>query len=94
MSQGMALEDFVFKLIVDKFCRRIIITIDFIADNVYFVSDFVIRILTAENNIAKQVDSLGEMLFQDSCIEDGILFISKSIQITTNTFQTVEDLKC
>ena len=62
------------KLIKDKFGRTILITIDFIADNLYFFIYFMLRKSTIKNYICEQISSTPKVLAQDCSIINRFLF--------------------
>ena len=51
MAQRMALEDQILKLVIDQLCRRIIITLDFLANHLHLLVNLMLRILTVEDDI-------------------------------------------
>ena len=93
MSKGMPLEEDILKLVVDQLGRRIVITLDFIANDLYLLVDFMLRILTVEDDICQKPHSLGKMLFGYGGIEHGILLVSKGVQLTAHTFQVIDHLQ-
>ena len=52
----MALEELVLKLIIDQFCGRVVITLDFIADDILLMFYLCGRVDTVEDDICQQVD--------------------------------------
>ena len=82
----MTLKEYVFEFVVDEFRWRIVITLDFIADDFHLLVDLLLWILTMEDDIRQHVHSLIEMLFRDSNIIGGAFFGGESIEFTTQTF--------
>ena len=87
------MEKLVLKLIIDQFCGRIIITLDFVADHILLVFYLCGGVDTVEYDIRQQVDGFRQMFLEDGSIEDGILFVGKGIQVAPNTLQAVENLQ-
>ena len=58
MSERVPGEEDILKLVVDEFCRGVVITLDFIADNLNLFLDLMLGILTVEDNVGKHIDSL------------------------------------
>ena len=81
MPQRMPSKEQVLKLIIYQFGRRVIITLYLVADDIYLMVYLMLWILAMENDIRQQVDGTHKMLTLNSCIEDRIFFIGKSIQI-------------
>ena len=92
MTEGMSLKQHILEFVVDEFCGRIVITLDFIADDINLMPDFMLREFTAEDNVRQQVDSPQKVLALNGSIKDGILLVGKGIQVATNAFQTVQYL--
>ena len=51
MSKRMSLKEQILEFIVNEFGRRIVITLDFIANNIHLMFDFLFGISAVENNI-------------------------------------------
>jgi hypothetical protein len=88
----MVLENHILELVIDKFCRRVIITLYLVTDDIHLMTDFLLRVDTTEHDITEQVDSPVQVVFQNGGIEHGILLIGKSIQVAANTLQAVQNL--
>ena len=58
MSERVPGEEDILKLVVDEFCWGVVITLDFIADNLNLFLDLMLGILTVEDNVGKHIDSL------------------------------------
>ena len=93
MTEGVPLEELILKLVVNEFGRRIVITLDFIADNIHFMHQFLGRIGAVENNIRQQIDSTRNMFLENGSIENGVFLIGESIEIATDTLKTIENLQ-
>ena len=93
MAQRMVLEKDILELVVDQFCWRIVITLDFIADNLYFLVNLMLGILAVEDDISQYIDGLGEVLLRNGSIEDRILFIGKGIQVSTHPLKGIDNLQ-
>ena len=93
MTEGVPLEELILKLVVNEFGRRIVITLDFIADNIHFMHQFLGRIGAVENNIRQQIDSTRNMFLENSSIENGVFLIGESIEIATDPLKTIENLQ-
>ena len=92
MSEGVSLKQHILEFVVDKFRGRVVITLDFIADDINLMFDFMLRVLAVEDDVRQQVDSPRKVLALDGSIKDGILLVGKGIQVATNAFQTVQYL--
>ena len=90
----MVVEDEVFELVVNQFGRCVVITFYLVTDDINLMFQLVLRVFTAKNDIAKQVDSSHEMFTLDGGIEYGIFFVSKGVKITSHALKTVENLEC
>ena len=93
MAKRMILKKDVLKLVIDQLGRRVMITLNFITDHLYFLVDLVLRILTVEDNVGKHIDSLDEMLFGDCCVKDSVLLVRKGIQLSAHTLQGIDNLQ-
>ena len=89
----MALEENILEFVIDKFCWRIVITLDFIADDLHFLVNLLLRILAVEDDIRQYVDGLGEVLLRDGCIEGGVFLVGEGIEFTTQALQGIDNLK-
>ena len=92
MPQGMTLEQHILELIVNQLSRRVVITLNLIADNLYLLINLVLGIGAVKHHIGKQRDGFGYMLLLDGCIKRGILLIGKGIQVATQLLQTIDNL--
>ena len=92
MSQRVTAEYHVLKLVVYEFGWRVVITLDFIADDVSLMANLLLWVDTLEYDVRQQVDGPWQVLFQDGRIEDGILLVGEGIQVTAHLLQTVENL--
>ena len=86
MTQRMVIEKDILEFVVDQLCGRVVITLDFIADDINLMFDFMMRVLAVEDDVRQQVDSPRKVLALDGSIKDGILLVGKGIQVATNAF--------
>ena len=93
MTQGMAVEEQVLKVIVDKLCRRVVITLYLVADNLYLVGYLSLGISAVEDDIGQQVNCHAQVLLRHRRIEHGALLVGIGIELTTQPFQGVDDLQ-
>ena len=93
MSEGMTFEEYILKLVVDEFRRRVVVALYLVADHLHLLVDLVLGISTVEDDIRQHIDSVHEVFFGDGCIEDGILLIRKGIQLATHAFEGIDDLQ-
>ena len=92
MAQRVVLEEDILKLIVDQFGGRVVITLYFIADDLYFLVYFMLWILAVEDDICQHIDGLGKVLLRDGCIENRIFLVGECIQVSANTLKGIDDL--
>jgi hypothetical protein len=88
----MAFEQLILEDVVDEFGRRVVIALYLVADDIYLMFHFVLRILATENDICQQVDSTREMFLLDGSIKSSVFLVGESIQVATNTLQTIKNL--
>ena len=89
----MAFEKNIFEFIVNQFCRRVIITLDFIADYLHFLVNLLLGVLAVEHDVGEQIHGLLEVFFGDGCIVDGVLLVGEGVQFTAHAFQGIDDLQ-
>ena len=89
----MALKEDILEFIVDEFCWRIVITLDFIAYHFDLFINLLLRILTVEDNIRQHIHGLGEVLLRDGSIKSGVFLVGESVEFTTQALQGIDDLK-
>ena len=92
MTQRMVIEKDILEFVVDQLCGRVVITLDFIADNLYLLVNLMLGILAVEDDICQYIDGFGEVLLRNGCIEDSIFFIGKGIHISTNSLNGIDNL--
>ena len=85
MTQRMSTEDKVLKLVVDLFCRRVVVALDLVADDVDFTFYLMLGIFAAEDYVAKQIDSPRKVFALDGGIKHGVLLVGEGIEFTTHT---------
>ena len=90
----MALENEVFELVINQFGRRVVITFYLVTDDINLMFQLVLRVFTAKNNIAKQVNCSHKMLTLNSGIKNGIFLVGKGVKITSHTLKAIENLEC
>ena len=81
----MIFKDNILEFIVNKLCWRIVIALDFIADDLHFLVNLLLGIQAMEDDIRQHVDGLSEMFFRDGSIESRVFFVGKGIELTTQT---------
>ena len=89
----MTLKEDILEFVVDEFRWRIVITLDFIADDFHFLVDLLLWILAMEDDIRQYVHGLGEVLLRDGSIEGSVFLVGKCVEFTTQTLQSIDDLK-
>jgi len=90
----MVSEDDVFKLIVDQFRRRVVVTLYLIANHLYFFVNLILRIGGMKDDVCEQVYGPGDMVFQYGSVISGIFFVGISVEIASHTLQAVDDIPC
>ena len=93
MTQRMSTEDKVLKLVVDLFCRRVVVALDLVADDVDFTFYLMLGLFAAEDDVTKQIDSPGKVFALYGRIEHGVLLVGKGVEIASDTLQVIEDLQ-
>ena len=88
----MPLEQLVLEDIVDEFGRRVVIALYLVADDIDLVFHLVLRVLAAEDDIRQQIDGTWKMGFLNGGIEGGVFLVGESVQVATDTLQTVKYL--
>ena len=88
-SQGLPLKHHCLKLIEYQLRRRILVTVNFVANNLNLLVNLTLRIHTVKNNISKQVGSSRKVLFQNRGIIHRFLFCGVSIQVAPHPFKSV-----
>ena len=93
MPKGVTFEKNILEIVVDQFRRRIVVTLDLVADHLHLLIYLRLRISAVENNIRQHVHSLRQVLFQDSRIIDRVLLLRKGIQVAAHALQCVQYLQ-
>ena len=82
----------ILKFVIDEFGRRVVITLDFIADYFHFLVNFMLWIDTVEDDIGQKVDCPRRMFFQNSRIIDRIFLVGERVEIATYAFKCIADM--
>ena len=93
VSQRVASMDDVLKFIVDEFGRRVVVTLNLVADDLHLLVDFVLWIDAVEHDVAQQVDGSTEVLLHRGGVVDRALFGGESVQFAAHTLECVQDLE-
>ena len=89
----MTLEKQVLKLVVDQFCRRVVVALYLVADDLHLLVNLHLRILAVEDDIRQQFDGQTEVVAVDGGIKRGIFLIGKSVELAAHTLQGVDNLQ-
>ena len=84
-------EDFL-EFIEDYFARTVLITVDFIADYLYFPVDFGLWVGAVEDDVGQQVDGAAEVRLQHGGAVDCLLFVGEGVQFAAHALQPVGNL--
>ena len=90
MSQRMPFKQEVLELIVDKFCRGVVVTLYLIANHLHFLVYLVLRIGAVEHDVGEQVNGFRQMLAQHGSIEDGVFLVGEGVDVSAHAFQFVQ----
>ena len=82
-------EEHLLEVVVDEFGGGVVVAVNLVNDDFYFLVYLVLRIDAMEDYVAEQIDSTGEVVALHGGVEDCYLFICESIEITANTFEVV-----
>ena len=88
----MAGKDHRLELIVNQLSRRIVVTVDFISDDVDLAIYLALRVNTMEYNIGQEVDRAGKVVTQDSGIVDSLLLRSIGVQVAADPLEAIGDV--
>ena len=91
-SQRLTVINQSLEFIEDNLGRRILVTVDFIADDLDLTVNFVLWIDTMKNDVRQQIYSTVEIGTEHSGIIYRLLLICESIQVTAHTFQTIGNM--
>ena len=92
MAKRMTMEDGILEIIVYQIGRRVVITLDFIANHLLFSCQFRLRISAVKHNVRQYVDGSGNVFFQNSHMIDRIFLVGKGVKVATHALQTVDDV--
>ena len=88
----MSMEDGILEIIVYQIGRRVVITLDFIANHLLFSCQFRLRIGAVKDDIRQDVDGSSYMFFQNSHMINRIFLVGKGIEVASHALQTVDDV--
>ena len=83
-------EDEIVKLVVDEFCRRVVVALYLVANHLHFLVYLGLRIGAVEHDVGEQVYGPRQMVFQNGCVVDGVFLVGEGIQVAPHALQTVE----
>ena len=89
----MTFEENILEIIVDQFRGRIVIALYLVADHLHLLINLRLGISAMKDNIGQHVNSLCQMLFQNSSIINRVFFHCKGIEITAHTLQGIQNLQ-
>jgi len=92
VAQGMTLEEQVLELVEDKFGWRVLVALDLVAHHLALLLQLMLRILTAEHDVAEHVDGLSQMLACGGSMIDGVLLVGEGIELATYALEGVQNL--
>ena len=84
MAKGMSAKDNIFKFVVDKFRRRVVVTLYLITNHLNLLVNLRLRILTMKHHVGKQVNGQPEVVMVYCRIKGGILLVGEGIQLAAN----------
>ena len=84
VAQGVASEEDVLKLIIDKLCRRVVIALYLVANHLHLLVYLSLGILAVEHDVCQQVDGQPDMVTVDGGIEGGVLLVGEGIQLAAH----------
>ena len=82
----------ILKFVINEFGRRVVITLDFIANYFHFLVNFMLWIDAMKHNVCQQVDCPSRMFFQNSRIIDGVFLVGEGIKIATYALKSIADM--
>ena len=89
----MTFEENILEIIVDQFRRCIVIALYLVADHLHLFINLRLGISAMKDNIGQHVNSLCQMLFQNSSIINRVFFHRKGIEVTAHTLQRIQNLQ-
>ena len=92
MAQRRTLEDDIFEFIINQFGRRIVVTLYLIADYLYLLVDFRLRINRMENDVGEQIYGSCDVLLEDGGVINRALLVGVGIQVASHALRTVENV--
>ena len=92
MAQRRTLEDDVFEFIINQFGRRIVVTLYLIADYLYLLVDFRLRINRMENDVGEQIYGSCDVLLEDGGVINRAFLVGVGVQVASHALQTVENM--
>ena len=93
VSKRSPAEDYILELVIDKFCRRVVVRLYLVADNLYLLVDFRLRVCTVKDNVGQQIDRLRKIIFQYGGVIDGVGLCSIGVEVAAYTLQAVYHIK-
>lgn len=91
-AKRMTSKDHRLELVIDQLGGRVVVTVDFIGNDVDLAVYLTLRINTMEYDVGQEVDRAGEVATQDCGIVDRLLFRSISVQVAADPLKTVGDV--
>ena len=92
MPQGISLEEDVLKLIVYQFSWRVVVALDFIADDLHLLVYLLLGIGGVEDDVGEEVHGSGDMFLQDGGIIYRALLVGVGVEVASHALQAVEDM--
>ena len=87
--QWAACKEALLELVEDKFARRILETLDFIANHVYFLVDFALREGAVKHDVGEQVGGAGELGFEHRGVIHRALLIGIGVEVAAVAFERI-----
>ena len=91
-SERSVAEEQLFEFIEDQFGGRILVTVDFIDDNLHFFLDLVLWIDAVEDHIRENVHGAVHIAAEHRGAIHRFLFAGESVEFAAHAFQVVVDL--
>ena len=85
----MSLEENVFELVVDKFCRRVVERLYLIAHHVDFLAELALRITGMKHDVCQNLYRLGGVLLQQGGIIYRMFFGGKGVELCAQSFERI-----
>ena len=93
MTKGMAFEENVLEIVVDKLGGRVLVALYLVAHHLALFLHLILRILAMEHDVLQHIEGTAQVALFDGAVVDGVLLVREGIELAAQPLDGVDDLR-